>query len=111
MTPKAKPKGRNVAQQVVQEMITEDEWRRAAEALWEIATQGTRMEWAYCEGCNRKVQFERPDLRARTEALQRLQEMGYGRPREDEQKQSLLVNRTIVRPRGLAEPDGSPASP
>jgi hypothetical protein len=42
--------------------------------------------------------MDRIDLRSRTDSLKQLQEMGFGRAREDEDKQSLLVKRTIVAP-------------
>lgn len=92
-------KGRNLAQKVVQELITEEEWREAVESLWSIATQGTKPDWVYCPSCRKKVQADRVDLRARADALARLQEMGFGKAKdEDESKQGLIVHRTIVRP-------------
>ena len=94
-----KPKGRNLAQQVVQEMITEEEWRRAAQSLWEIATEGSRPDWVYCPSCDRKVQVDRVDLRARSDAMQKLSEMGFGKPQLDEDRQSLIVHRVIVPPK------------
>jgi hypothetical protein len=96
-TPKAK--GRNLAQQVVQNLITEDEWKRAAQSLWDIATQGSKPDWVYCPHCDRKIQADRVDLRARADALQKLSELGFGKPQTDEDKQSLIVKRTIVKPR------------
>jgi len=45
--------------------------------------------------------MERVDLRARTDALKALQEMGFGRPRPDEDdRQPLTVNRRIIVPKG-----------
>ena len=80
-------------------MITEDEWRKAAEALWQIATSGTKLDWGCCPGCNKKVQLDRPDLRARADALRSLQEMGFGKPKaEDEGRAGFILKRVIVNP-------------
>jgi len=96
----SKLEGRNLAQKVVRDLITEEEWKEAVESLWEIATQGTRPDWVWCSGCRRKIQADRVDLRARSDALARLQEMGFGRPKvEDEDRQPLTVNRRIIVPR------------
>lgn len=97
----SKPQGRNLAQKVVQDLITEEEWKEAVESLWAIATQGTKPDWVYCPGCRKKILADRVDLRARADALKHLQEMGYGRPKaEDEERQGLIVHRTIVQPGG-----------
>jgi hypothetical protein len=94
------PKGRNLAQKVVQDLITEVEWKEAVESLWSIATQGTKPDWVFCPHCRRKIQADRVDLRARSDAMSRLQEMGFGKPQaDDETKQGLIVHRTIVQPR------------
>lgn len=93
------PKGRNLAQKVVQDLITEEEWKEAVESLWQIATQGTKPDWVWCQHCKRKIQADRVDLRARSDAMAKLQEMGFGRPKaEDEERQGMVVNRTIVAP-------------
>lgn len=101
-----KPEGRNLAQQVVRKFITEEEWKEAVESLWDIATQGTKPDWVWCSSCRKKVQADRVDLRARADALSKLQEMGFGRPRqEEEDKQGLIVHRTIVQPPVLKTPE------
>jgi len=95
------PQGRNLAQKVVRDLITEEEWRDAVESMWAIATSGTQPEWVRCPNCQRKTRMERVDLRARTDALKALQEMGFGRPRPDEDdRQPLTVNRRIIVPKG-----------
>jgi hypothetical protein len=97
-----KPEGRNLAQKVVRDLITEEEWRDAVESLWQIATSGTQPEWVFCPNCGRKTQMERVDLRARSDALSRLQEMGFGKPRVDvDDREPMVVHRSIVRPRGV----------
>jgi hypothetical protein len=102
VSPKAKPAGRNVAQEVVRRLITEEEWREAVESLWDIATQGTKPDWVWCPNCRRKIQADRVDLRARSDALKGLQEMGFGKPVvEDQDRMPLTVNRTVVQPKGV----------
>lgn len=94
--------GRNLAQKVVRDLITEEEWKEAVESMWQIATSGTKPDWVRCPNCQRKVQADRVDLRARTDALKGLQEMGFGRPRADEEdREPLLVNRRIIVPKGV----------
>jgi hypothetical protein len=103
VTPKPRSaQGRNLAQKVVRDLITEEEWKDAVESLWRIATLGTQPEWVMCKNCGRKTQMERTDLRARTDALARLQEMGYGKPKADEDdRPPLTVHRKIIVPKGV----------
>lgn len=102
LSPARKASGRNLAQEVVRRLIDEDEWKEAVESLWSIATQGTKPDWVWCPNCRRKIQADRVDLRARSDALARLQEMGFGKPRPDEDDgRGMVVHRTIIAPEGV----------
>lgn len=94
-------KGRNVAQESVQDLLSRERWDEWALSTWEIATSGTKPEWAECPKCQRKVKLDRVDLTARVNAAEKLQSMGYGKPRDgSESQKGFVLNRTIVEPGG-----------
>ncbi len=91
--------GRNVAQESVRELISREEWDAWARATWEIATSGTKPEWAECPKCQRKVKLDRVDLMARVNAGKELQAMGYGKPKDDDERsRGFELRRVIVVP-------------
>ncbi len=96
-----KPSGRNAAQESVRKHITDEEWDRWVESMWEIATSATRPEWVECPRCNRKTEMARVDTVARINAGKELQAMGYGKPKDDDATQrGFVLNRVIVVPEG-----------
>ncbi len=91
--------GRNVAQESVKELLTRENWDEWARSTWEIATSGTRPDWGQCGKCGSKVKLDRVDLTARVNAAEKLQAMGYGKPRdESESSKGFVLNRTVVLP-------------
>ncbi len=93
--------GRNVAQESVRDLLSKDAWDDWARATWDIATAGTKPEYSNCPKCHVKVKLERVDLMARVNAAEKLQSMGYGKPKDDDERtRGFVLNRTIVNPGG-----------
>jgi hypothetical protein len=79
--------------------VVDRELSTLTEQLLEAAG-ATKVSWiGVCPKCRLKVPVEFPDVRARTDAIKTLHELGYGKPRpEDEGGGSIILKRVIVAP-------------
>ena len=104
MAERSKSQGRNVAQESVRELLSREAWDEWAAATWEIATSGTKPEYSPCPKCGVKVRLERVDLMARVNAGRELQAMGYGKPKDDDEKlRGFELKRVVVVPETIGE--------
>lgn len=65
-------------------------------ALYDAALDASTLQFAFCPGCRKKVQVEKPDWQARLRALEWFAENGWGRPpaaRDDGAALGELVSR------------------
>lgn len=103
-----KPSNRNLAQEIVRGKLDEETIKQAVEELIQILLYAEKDLWAYCPQCRKKVPVPQIDAKTKIDALRQLQELGWGRPRadEDEKRVGFTLSRVIVRPE-IEETDGS----
>jgi hypothetical protein len=58
------------------------------------ALEAGTSRWGTCSRCQKKVEVEFPDIRARTQALQVLIDQGYGKPVERQERK--VVSATVA---------------
>lgn len=100
LTEKKPRSNRNLAQQIVQRKLDEEKIEAAVDVLQETLTGAERTVWVACPHCKRKHEVTPIDALTRIKALEQLQNLGWGRPKpdEDERKQGFVLNRIIVEP-------------
>jgi hypothetical protein len=69
------------------------------ERLLEAAGATKKTYSGVCLRCKSRVEIEHPDIRARTDAIKALHELGYGKPRpDDDGGGTIVLKRRVIAP-------------
>jgi hypothetical protein len=95
----------------IQEVVDEH-LEKHLQALLDQAENASREDRVLCPHCDRKHVVQRPDWRAQESAIRTLHELGYGKPRGEDEGggAGFILKRVIVEPGGgeVVVFDGSP---
>jgi hypothetical protein len=110
MSGRAKPKSglsaaeKNANRERIQEVATEN-LEKHMTALLDQAANASKEDWVLCPHCTRKHVVARPDYRAQESAIRTLHELGFGKPKVDDEAAGLgfILKRVIVYPNGVED--------
>jgi hypothetical protein len=85
----------------IQEVATEH-LESHLQALLDQAANASKEDWVSCPHCTRKHQITRPDYRAQESAIRTLHELGFGKPKAEDEAggHGFILKRVIVYPNG-----------